>query len=266
MAIIENVKEQIEKTRATLDSVQALKADALIWNSFYDNFEYRFCWASNSLEGNTLSLDDTIAVVDYDEVAAGHPFSEFQEAKNLYTAIKEMNPDGLMINEDWIKKLNGIICGTDGGYRTEDVFVGSALEAVFYPPRHAEIPEQMREYMIGLKDTKGMDFEDAVMEAVSQHISFERIHPFKDGNGRTGRIVMNQMLMNAGILPAAIEHTSKYRQAFKAFDRNGDESLMAYLLCDALQYSADSLIRYDEKRRRDQEKGKPARKKPTRER
>ncbi|MGI6154084.1 MAG: Fic family protein [Christensenellaceae bacterium] len=95
---------------------------------------------------------------------------------------------------------------------------------------------------------------EAITEIANAHIEFERIHPFKDGNGRTGRIVMNQMLLNKNVLPAAIDHTSKYRQAFKAYDNRGDNSLMVYLICDASNYSANSLKEYEAKREHDQEK------------
>lgn len=54
------------------------------------------------------------------------------------------------------------------------------------------------------------------------HIRFERIHPFSDGNGRTGRMIMNQQLINNDMLPITIDKTSKYRQAFRAYEKNGD--------------------------------------------
>lgn len=66
-----------------------------------------------------------------------------------------------------------------------------------------------------------------------QHICFERIHPFSDGNGRTGRIMLNQQLINAGLLPITIEKNSKYRQAFKFYDKNKDVSLMAHVISSA---------------------------------
>lgn len=253
MAVIENIHKHIGETEALLDSVQDMKNDPLIWGAFYEHFLYRFCWSSNSLEGNTLTLDETVAVVDFDEVSAGHTFREYQEAKSLYKAIREMRPDGLELSETWIKKVNGMICGTDGGYRQEDVFIGSTLKAVYYPPKHGDVPGLMQDYMEGLRAFDGKAFIDIVTETVNRHICFERIHPFQEGNGRTGRIVMNQMLLNHGVLPAAIEHTSKYRQAFRVFDRQNDTSLMTYLLCDALNQSANALIAYSQKRERDQD-------------
>jgi Fic family protein len=110
----------------------------------------------------------------------------------------------------------------------------------------------MRDYVKKLNSLRFNGFADAVKGIAENHIVFERIHPFADGNGRMGRILMNQMLMNSGILPAAISHTSKYRQAFRAYDRNQDISMLVYLLCDALKESAQSLTECYAKRERDQ--------------
>ena len=64
-------------------------------DSFLDDFEKRFCWSNNALEGNTLSLIETVNLLDYDEVQSGHTYSEYQEAKNVYAAIKKYaDPDG----------------------------------------------------------------------------------------------------------------------------------------------------------------------------
>jgi Fic family protein len=170
----------------------------------------------------------------------------------LYRAIREtLSASPQDITEEWIKKTNGIICGTSGEYRSEDVYIGSAAEAVFFPPRHADVPKRMQDFVIKINGLRFDSFSDAVTGIAENHIKFERIHPFADGNGRTGRIIMNQMLMNNGILPAAISHTSKYRQAFRAYDRNQDVSMLVYLLCDALKDSARSLTECYAKRESD---------------
>jgi len=252
MTVIDDIRLHIEQAEKAVASVENIKRDKQIWNAFYGCFEYRFCWSSNSLEGNTLSLDETIAVVDFDEVSSGHKYSEYRDAKNLYRAIREaLSVLPLEINEPWIQRVNGIICGTSGAYRAEDVYIGSAADAIFFPPKHAEVPKRMRDHLEKLNSQRFNGFADAVQGIAERHILFERIHPFTDGNGRTGRIIMNQMLMNSGILPAAISNTSKYRRAFRVYDRNQDTSLLILLLCDALRESAQSLAECYAKRERD---------------
>ena len=67
MALIDNDKlyENIEKK---LELIKAAKEQPVIMKPFIKDFAYRFCWSSNALEGNTLSLDETICLIDYDEV------------------------------------------------------------------------------------------------------------------------------------------------------------------------------------------------------
>ena len=62
-----------------------------------------------------------------------------------------------------------------------------------------------------------------------------------DGNGRTGRFMMNQMLLNQGILPAIILNHSKYRQAFRIYERNGGTGLMEYCLVSGIARSYEIL-------------------------
>lgn len=210
----------------------------IISEPFTKDFALRFCWSSNAIEGNTLSLNETISVIEYDEVKSGHTYSEYQEAKNLYHAIEKLMIPFCQkkISEEWIKEANGIIMGTTGEYRTREVYIGSLVEAVFYPPEHQEVPELMKRF------SEEMDFgfeEKSLSEIMKkialQHIKFESIHPFQDGNGRVGRMIMNQQLINYGLLPISIQPTGKYRQAFQRFQKNKDISLMLYVMCKGEQ-------------------------------
>lgn len=148
MALIDNEKlyENIEKK---LELIKAAKEQPVIMKPFIKDFAYRFCWSSNALEGNTLSLDETICLIDYDEVRSGHTYTEYQEAKNLYKAIKkEMLPlQKREITEAWIKEANGEIIETDGNYRTGSVYIGNLVEAVYYSPNADNVPELMDTFL-----------------------------------------------------------------------------------------------------------------------
>lgn len=67
------------------------------------------------------------------------------------------------------------------------------------------------------------------------------IVPLPDGNGRTGRLLLNQQLLNYGMLPAIITDQSKYRQAFRRYERNEDTSLMEYVLADGILETCEKL-------------------------
>ena len=79
----------------------------LIRQPFTEDFARRFSWSTNAIEGNTLSLEETIAVIDYDEVRSNHTYSEYTDAKNAYHAIQNMLIPfaKTVIDEAWIKRL-----------------------------------------------------------------------------------------------------------------------------------------------------------------
>ena len=223
-AILQQLKDKKQFLKSMVDCNEDVRE--MVLNPFWSDIKLRFCWSSNAIEGNTLSLDETIDVIMYDEVHAGHTYAEYTDAKNLYKAIEEyLRPYPADISEDWIIGCNSVINGSkDSGYRKKNVYIGTVLEAVYYPPEFSEVPVQMKEL---LKFQSTGEIEDIA----KYHIIFERIHPFPDGNGRTGRMILNQQLINNGYLPIAIDKTSKYRQAFKTYDRSSDVSLLTHIIC-----------------------------------
>ena len=99
----------------------------LICQPFTEDFARRFSWSTNAIEGNTLSLEETIAVIDYDEVRSNHTYSEYTDAKNAYHAIQNMLIPfaKTVIDEAWIKKANGYIRHMQGEYRETSVYIGN---------------------------------------------------------------------------------------------------------------------------------------------
>lgn len=225
-----------------LPDVKKYYNNPLIREPFLNVFHYSFCWSSNALEGNTLSLDDTISFLDYDEVRSGHKFSEYEEAKRLHDTIKQyLSFQPRQIDLDWIIDLNHGITGEPRGLRTEDVYIGNQLEAVYYPPSHSRVAELIDDFLTDIQ-FQSNDVAEILCKTAETHIAFERIHPFKDGNGRTGRMILNQCLINNGLLPVILESKSSYRKAFKVYNKNGDQSLMEHLLCKAERQAMENVL------------------------
>ena len=224
----ENRILQIEREK---EEIFQYMENPLISQPFTEDFARRFSWSTNAIEGNTLSLEETIAVIDYDEVKSNHTYSEYTDAKNAYYAIRKMLIPFAkkIIDEEWIKQANGYIRHMKGEYRNTTVYIGNLSEAVYYPPDPQDVPTLMnnwiREANIEAVTVKGV-FE----KIAASHVRFERIHPFSDGNGRTGRMIVNQQLINTGFLPVSIPPTGKYREAFRRYDKGKDLSEMVYVL------------------------------------
>ena len=231
-----DISNKVSEIKQYKKKCKEWKKNHLVWEPFQKDLLFRLSWNSNSLEGNTLSLEETVQVIEYDEVRSGHTFTEYQEAKTMYAALyQKMKFEGnTEIDLEWIKETNRLIMQKDGELRKEDVYVGTPVEVVYYPPNYQKVSGLMEKYVEDLQMTDTMQEEDVIAHVARKHIEFERIHPFKDGNGRTGRVIMHQQLLNQGMLPAIIKDQSKYRQAFRRYDKNGETSLMEYVIAEGI--------------------------------
>ncbi len=110
--------------------------------------------------------------------------------------------------------------------------------------------EEMAELLAGLQDVPG---ERVLTAAAYFHVKFENIHPFADGNGRTGRLVMNYLLVLHGHPPVTVheEDRRSYYAALEAWDREQDLApLRAFLEEQTVKTRAKQLARAKGKRRR----------------
>lgn len=249
---VDNTK-LFQEIETAFEEVKPWLENDAVMEMFARDFSLRFCWSSNAIEGNTLSLDDTVALIEYDEVRAGKPYTHYQEAKNLYRAItKSIIPfHKEMITEEWIIRNNRIITGVTDGYRTKRVYIGTLIEVAYMPPEPERVPALMQTYLETLNAS--VDRVAEIIEKVAQdHFTFERIHPFEDGNGRVGRMILNQQLINNGLLPITIASKGEYRRSFGQYDKNGDTSKLIHVLCKeelaSISRVRDLIGRMNEKR------------------
>lgn len=201
-----------------------------------DQFILKLTYHSNSIEGSKLTEPDTAAIL-FDNVALPNKsLTEQLEAKNHQTALNylfDWVSKKRRIDENLVLKLHGILMNgirRDAGmYRDHGVrIVGVHLPTANY----LSIPKLMPEVIALItKKTK-----DIVALSAGVHSKFEQIHPFSDGNGRTGRLLMNAMLLSANFAPAIIRQEEKrlyYTYLYKAQTKN-DQSQLENFLCEAV--------------------------------
>ncbi len=185
------------------ETVQRLNADLKVFITYH----------SNAIEGNSLTLQETQMVIDYGITIHGHPLREYLEATNHAEAYQYMTTlveKRERITIATILTLHGLvldkILGTRGQFRKVPIYIrGSNMT----PPPADEVQRLIREWVAWISG-EGLQY-DPVTRATIAHHGFEAVHPFEDGNGRVGRLLLNLMLMSEGYPPALLLHDWRVR-------------------------------------------------------
>ncbi len=169
-------------------------------------FDIDYTYHSTTIEGNTLSLIETKAVLEDKIAIGGKSLREIYEVANhskAYNYIKECIEKKEKLTEEKIKNIHEILTENilQGGiYRHTDVQITGATHT---PPNPNEMYKQLRFFYDDLIQKE--EVMDAIERSAWTHAEFVRIHPFPDGNGRTSRLIMNYQLMEKGFLPIIIK-------------------------------------------------------------
>lgn len=171
--------------------------------NYFEDFITRSTYHSNAIEGNTLSYAETYAIIFNDNsLTISATAQELHEAINHKYAIdyifKHLQEP---LSEKMIKDIAQLInrnINEIGGYRAHQVFIRNAEHI---PPIPQIVPSQMMYWVYNYNNT---EFQSIFEKAASAHIAFERIHPFEDGNGRTGRLLVNYELIRNNTPPVVI--------------------------------------------------------------
>lgn len=195
-------------------------------NEYLEDLITRSTYHSNAIEGSTLTYAETYAILYNDNSfkIEGKEPREIYEAINHKKALELVfknlqNEDGF--DERFIKKLNETInrdIKDTEGYRTVQVFIRGSEHI---PPTPEKIPNLMTYFVYNYNH----DEEDIFTKIARYHIEFEKIHPFEDGNGRTGRLLLNYELLKNDIPPVVI--SKEERVKYFEFLRNNDSTGLA---------------------------------------
>ncbi len=169
-------------------------------------FDIDFTYNSTTIEGNTLTLIETKAVLEDKIAIGGKSLREIYEVVNhneAFEYIKKSIEKLEILDEEKIKDIHEILTENimQGGiYRNTDVVITGATHT---PPTPNEMYKQLKFFYDDLKINQ--EKLNPIELAAWTHAEFVRIHPFIDGNGRTSRLIMNYQLMKNGFLPINIK-------------------------------------------------------------
>jgi Fic family protein len=229
MGLPEEQQSRILEKKTRLDKLRPFRNSAL--QRLRRDIAVEWTYNSNSIEGNTLSLRETRVVLEDGLTIGGKTMREHFEAINHQKAIawlEEVVRPGKCISSSDILTLHGMVMASIdpefcGRFRTGRVQITGAN---FIPPNPLKVPELLDE-LIEWVHQNPQKLDPVALAAVFHH-RFVWIHPFFDGNGRTGRLAMNLILMEMGYPPIIILRTDrdKYYRALNEANQGKFERLM----------------------------------------
>jgi Fic family protein len=202
---------------------------------------------SNAIENSTLSLEETDKILNRIDLDRFINERELFEAKNLARVVEYIAQKAgqealtldmmLLLHKMLISNIRDDIAGR---FRKSDEWVRVGNHIATDP---SLVVEQLENMMIAYQTGS----EESIITRIARfHLSFEHIHPFVDGNGRIGRVLNNYLLTREGHAPINIKFIdrSEYYDAFAAFDKKNDLSLMEQIVGKALTSSYHKRLAY----------------------
>lgn len=238
----ESVLAQIERKKAELDGRRPLTEGEI--ERLNEEFTVEYTYNSNAIEGNTLTLRETDLVLRGLTIDQ-KPLKDHMEAvghKEAFDYVRELVKENAPLTESVIKQIHYLVLAD----KKDDRGVYRRIPVRLMGAHH----EPVQPYLIGPKmEQLLLDYAASEAHIVTKlarfHIEFEGIHPFIDGNGRTGRLLVNLELMKAGYPPIDIKFTDRvaYYDAFDAYHVRHDLSAMEGLFAGYINARLDTYLK-----------------------
>lgn len=191
------------------------------------DFIIRFTYNSNAIEGNRLTLRDTYLIIKEKQIPSGAPPKDYNEAINGREAFDYIKKYKGRLTLEFIEKLNyTLVKNTGVVYPGRIRFFPVKIEGTDYNPPESEKVKPLLKKMIKFYYNNKNKIHPFVL-ACMIHAQFEEIHPFEDGNGRTGRAIMNWILIKADY-PKIFVPVKQLQKYYEALDLHNHKDIKGY--------------------------------------
>ena len=238
----ESLLDMIDRKKKELDTRRPMTQGEV--ERLGEQFAVEYIYNSNAIEGNTLTLRETDMVLRGLTIDQ-KPLKDHLEAvghKEAFDFVVELTKNNVPMSENIIKQIHYLVL-TDkrddrGVYRRVPVRI---MGAKHEPVQPYLIEPKMEQLMVDYANNT----EHIVTKLARFHIEFEGIHPFIDGNGRTGRLLVNFEFMKEGFPPIDIKFTDRiaYYNAFDEYHNKNNLSAMEKLFARYLNERLDMYLR-----------------------
>lgn len=237
--------DRVDELKSKLNEYRPLTSEEV--KRLREEFLIDFTYNSNAIEGNTLTLQETALILKEGITIDGKPLKEHLEVvghKDAFYYIEELVKEKVELSEKVIKDIHSLVLMDKpqdrGRYRRIPVTI---LGAVHEPAQPYLVPVLM-EQLIN-EYNQEMKYKHIIEKISLFHLKFEAIHPFIDGNGRTGRLLLNLELMKEGYPPINIKFKDrrKYYDCFSDYHlKNGNSNMLINMVT---KYVEEELEKYN---------------------
>ena len=235
---LQKLKKEYDLRKKGKDSLLVLIDEAEIPESVYN---------SNAIENSTLTLKETEKILLEMEVSRQVSLREVYEAKNLARVMsyvrnkisqKELDKEMLLLLHQML--IGGIDDRIAGRFRGKNEYVRVGTHIA--PP-----PEHVERMIEAIFDNYSSDLNSFFSDKIAQfHLEFETVHPFNDGNGRIGRVIINYQLQRLGFPVIIIRDKEKmeYYRSFGEYRYDKKAKIMEKIIALALIESLHKRVAY----------------------
>ncbi len=211
-----------------------------------DEFLIEFTYNTNAIEGNTLTLQETALIIKEGITIAQKPLKDHLEVighKEAYYYVEELVKQKIPLSEKVIKDIHSIVLldkpQDKGVYRRVPVRIVGAFHE---PPQPYLVPIQMEQLLTEYQEMKLT--RHPIEQAAWFHLKFEEIHPFIDGNGRTGRLLLNLELMKEGYPAINVKFADRcrYYKCFTAYHEAGNPEALVKMVAEYVEKALESYL------------------------
>lgn len=237
----ENLLAMIDRKKEELNNRRPLTAGEV--ERLTEEFIVEYTYNSNAIEGNTLTLRETDMVLRGLTIDR-KPLKDHMEAvghKEAFEFVQDLVKNQVPLSESIIRQIHYLVLADKkddrGVYRRVPVRIMGA--------KHEPVqPYLIQPKMEQLLESYRNNTEHIITKLARFHIEFEGIHPFIDGNGRTGRLLVNLELMKAGYPPIDIKFTDRaaYYNAFDEYHGKHNLNAMEKLFAGYVNVRLDSYL------------------------
>ena len=198
-------------------------------NDYLDDLLVRTAHHSTAIEGNTLTQGEVKSILIDGYIPRAMNLRELNEVinyKSFMQYIRDNLTDLPPLSLERIKKIHFLLCqnAIDGVAGTFKTIPNMIIGASFTPTQPYMVITELQEWILNLEAQLESQTKESIIEAICrQHIAFEHIHPFSDGNGRVGRALMVYICLQKGIAPIVVtkEDKAEYISYLNTEDVNG---------------------------------------------